>query len=343
MKLHFAIPKKESLREAYEAIYTLLGAEESEHFIFTSSGAEAVNSVVMAAYIDVTRKTGKNHYLSSSMGEAPAIMAQTRLQEMGCSFDMVPVTEEGVMDVKSVTEAITPRTALLSCSYACAMTGVVQPIAEIAQLCKERGILFHVDVTHALGKIEIDCPADFLTFDGEQMGALPGTGGILMRGEVEMSPLILGGILNTSALLELGKAAKTAHENRDHNYMELTGLRLVLEERLRKLIPDSEIVLEKSLRLPHIIAFIIPGVTTDALLYRLQREGIFASGGGNHFQRLAFLLEACKIEGSKRESGISFALTSYFTQDEILREVKMIFEVTCELRRYSEHLFEEVL
>ena len=64
-----------ALKESYTHIYELLGALDEDHFVFTSSGAEAVNHVVMSAYIDVTRKTGKNHFLATALNEAPSILS----------------------------------------------------------------------------------------------------------------------------------------------------------------------------------------------------------------------------------------------------------------------------
>ncbi len=183
MPIHFnyqmGIPstplQQRAIREAYLSLYAFCGASKEDHLIFTSSGAEAVNHVIWATYVDVTRKTGKNQFLCSNLDEAPTIMAMSRLQECGCLFHMVPSTPYGYVTAKEVAEKITPRTALLSLSWANGLTGVIQPVAEIAELCHERGILFHVDATHVLGKGDFtieESGADFLTFNWTDRGSV---------------------------------------------------------------------------------------------------------------------------------------------------------------------------
>lgn len=160
--------KQPDLSEAYAAFYALVEADVEDHYLFTS-GAEAVNQVIMGTYIDVTRKTGRHHFLASTVGEAPSVMAMTRLEEMGCHFQMVPVNSEGIVTPQALAETLTPRTALLSLSWGNGLTGIVQPIEQIAKLCEERGILLHVDATHVLGKgyfLFKESGIHFLTFSG---------------------------------------------------------------------------------------------------------------------------------------------------------------------------------
>ena len=179
--------QERALREAFLMLYAFAGAKKEDHFIFTSSGAEAVNHAVFAAYLDITRKTGKNHFLCSILDEAPTIMSMNRLNELGCVFQMIPSINEGRVTVKDVAEMITPRTALLSISWANGLTGVIQPLTEISALCKDRGILFHVDATHTLGKGDFsfqESGADLLTFNGPSGGM----GGLFIRSGIEISP-----------------------------------------------------------------------------------------------------------------------------------------------------------
>lgn len=334
-----------SIKKAYNYIYRLLGASEEDTFIFTSSGAEAVNHVIFSTYMDVTRKTGKNHYLSTNLNEAPSILAMSRLQEMGCLFDMVAVDEKGQLTLKSLRESLTPRTVLLSLSLACGVMGIIQKTEEIAALCKERGILLHVDVTHMLGKGEFSCHADFITFNGEQIGAPKGTGGLLVKRGIEIAPFILGGneqaqmrggSFNVPLLVGLGEAARLAFEDQDHVAMETARLRSLFEERLLALIPDAEILFTDQMRVPNITTVIFPKVATEALAYTLASHQLFANMGGGNFQQIAHLLKACKI--GQAYSGLSFALSSQMGQEKILKGAKMIFETVAKLKRYSEKI-----
>ncbi|MCH9627526.1 MAG: Cysteine desulfurase IscS [Chlamydiales bacterium] len=317
------------IEEAYEALYQLVEAKHAAHFILTSSGAEGVNHAVFAAYLDQTRKTGKNHFISASTDEAPAIMAMSRLSELGCIHEMAPVNEEGIVTAHAIAETLTPRTAMVSLSWANGLTGVVQPVAEIAQVCRERGVLFHVEATHVIGKgyytLE-SSGADLLTFDG-----LPGTGGLFIREGVEISPLIVGGdeqahmragSLNVPGLLALGQQAKEQLRFRDHLCMEGARLRDRFEEKVGKgFCSDQE-------RVPHISAQIFPGVASDCLLYLLKRRGIRnASFGGGSFQHLKHILEACGLEGVERHCGMSFSFSHETTEEEVNQGAKRVLEI----------------
>lgn len=328
------------IEEAYSALYNLVEAKKEDHFIFTSSGAEGVNHAVFAAYLDITRKTGKNHFVSGSLDEAPSIMAMSRLSEFGCVYEMAPANRQGVVTVQAVAETLTPRTAMVSLSWANGLTGVIQPVAEIAELCRERGILFHVDATHVLGKgyytLE-SSGADLLTFDG-----LPGTGGLFIRDGIEISPFILGGseqahmragTVNLSSLAALAQSAKEMVRFRDHVCMETARLRNRFEEIVgRGLFSEQE-------RLPHISAHIFSGATSDALLYMLNRRGVEnASFGGNRFQHLMHILQACGIEGSDIHCGLSFFFSRETTEEEVEKIAERTLEIVEHLRRLSHEL-----
>ncbi len=317
------------IEEAYEALYQLVEAKHADHFILTSSGAEAVNHAVFAAYLDHTRKTGKNHFISASTDEAPAIMAMGRLSELGCVHELAPVSKEGIVTAQAIAETLTPRTAMVSLSWANGLTGVVQPVAEIAQVCRERGVLFHVEATHVLGKgyytLE-SSGADLLSFDG-----LPGTGGLFIREGVEISPLIVGGdeqahmragSLNIPGLLAFAQQAKERLRFRDHLCMEVARLRNRFEEKVGKgFCSDQE-------RVPHLSAQIFTGAASDTLLYLLKRRGIQnASFGGGCFQLMRHLLEACGIEGVEKHCGMSFSFSHETTEEEIDRGAERTLEV----------------
>lgn len=332
------------IEEAYSALYALVEAKRADHFIFTSSGAEGVNHTVFSAYLDITRKMGKNHFICSVLDEAPAIMAMSRLSEMGCVHEMVPANDKGIITAEAVAEMITPRTALVSISWSTALTGVIQPVAEIAQVCRERGILFHVEATHVLGKgyytLE-SSGADILTFDG-----LPGTGGLFIREGMEMSPLILGGSeqaymragnLYLPALIEAGKWAKECLRFRDHFCIEIARLRNRFEELVGEgLFSDQN-------RLPHISAQLFPGAASDALCYLLQRRGVQnATFGGNRLQHMMHLLQACGMDEKTVHSGLSFSFSHDTTEEEVEKVAERTLEIVEQLRGYSTQLMDVV-
>jgi len=345
----FSPLQHKAIKEAYQIVYAFAGAEKKDHFIFTSSGAEGVNHAVFAAYLDITRKTGKNHFLCSSLDEAPAIMAMSRLQELGCVFQMIPADSKGQVSVKSVAEMITPRTAMLSLSWATALTGVLQPVAEIAEVCRDRGVLFHVEASHVLGKgdfsFEGSC-ADILTFQGKPTG-----GGLFFRENVSMSPFILGGNeqagmrgghLHFSQITELAKWAKEELASKDHYGMEIARLRALFEQQICFKIPSAKPLFQKSQRVPHISCFLFPKAASDALYFLLHHKGVEATFGGGRLQHLSHILKACHFSDYETQCGLSFGFSSDLVEEEIHLAVEHIVETVCKLQKCSGGLCDEL-
>lgn len=339
-----------AIEEALRGIYALLGARESDDFIFTSSGAEGVNQVILSTYFDVTMHTGKNQFVTSTIDEAPAIMAIGRLEQMSCVGKMAPPDKMGSVTAHAISEAINPRTALVSLSWANALTGVINPIEEISRLCHERGIHLHLDATHVLGKIFIDWDkpqAHFITFNGDNLHAPKGTGGLYIRADAKCSPFILGGVeqaghrggsYNVAGLVALGEAAREAIDSRDLVCTEVARLRDKLEKGLLTAIPEAVSFFRQQERLPNCFAMAFPGVVNEALLYALNRKNIYASIGGGSSQQIGLILMASGVAEALANSALSFALSKETTEDEIDRAIDIIADCVKRMRKVSQFI-----
>jgi len=342
-----------ALTQSYKTLYNFLGAKETDQFVFTSGAAEAVNQVISSVYKEVTVQTGKNQYLTSILDEAPAIMAVGRLEQLGCVGKMIPASPLGFVTKDAVAENISPRTALISLSWANGLTGVIQPLNEIAELCKQRGILLHVDATHVLGKLFYELEevgADFISFNGDQLHAVKGTGGLYIKQGVRCQPLIAGGseqgglrgsAVNMPALVSLACAAKEALECRDLLCSEVARLRDKLEQGILKSYPKGIVCFKDQERLPHCTTIIFPGIVNESLLYLLNRKGVYASIGGGSFQQLGLLLQACGVEDKLAHCAIAFSLSRYTTDEEIDKAIEIIYECTQILNKVSQGLDQE--
>ena len=336
--------------KSYQKIYTLFSAPDAATFVFTSSGAEAVSQVIYSAYKDVVRTTGKNQFVTSAIEDAATILAVAKLEDEGCSLKMAKIeAKEGTVTLDTISDVISPRTCLISLSWASALTGVVQPVAEIAKLCKERGILLHLDATQVIGKIFIDLEevgADFITFNGEQMHAPKGTGGLfakgrgiypLISGEEEISRL-RGGPLNVPLLIALGQAAGEAVLDSNLYCTEVARLRDKLEQQIVEAYPEAIVFFSGKERLPHISCIAFPGCRNEALLYTLSRKGVFASMGGGGFQQIELVLKACGVDHITAQCALTFSLSKNTTEEEIDRACPIIVEAAKRLRRLSKVL-----
>lgn len=338
-----------SLKESYHTLYKVLGAAEKDSIVFTSSGAEAINHAILSTYLTATLHTGKNHFLTTNIEEAPLLMSLRRLKDLGCVTTQIPVSPEGVLDVSRLGDVMTPRTVMLSLSWGNPLTGVLHPLEELASLCRERGVLLHLDVTHVLGKIYFeakDLGADFISFNGDHLHAPKGTGALWVRSGVQVAPLIVGGMeqagqragsYDVAGLAALAVAVKEAEEARDFVCMEVARLRDRLEMLILEKLPIAKVFFREQQRLPHCLTIGFPGVSNEALLYLLHRKGVCASMGGGSFQQIGLVLKACGIEDTLAHSAIHLALSRETTEDDIEYAAALIVECAKRLMRTSEY------
>lgn len=341
------------LTEFYKNIYSFIGAKENDQIILTSSGAEAVNHVIFSTYREITLPTGKNQFLTSKVDEAAAIMAIAHLEPLGCIGKMIDANSKGLITSQSLADCLSPRTALVSLSWANGLTGVVQPVAEIADLCRQRNILLHLDATHMMGKFFYELEEinpDYLTINGDQLHGPKGTGILYIRQGVPCSPFIFGsadqagmraGNLNMPGLAGLAMATREALDSRDLLCTETARLRNQLERGISKGFPKAKICFQEQERLPHCTTLLFPGIANEALLFILNRRGICASIGGGNFQQLSLMLASSGIEANLAQTAISFSLSRYTTEDEIDRAISIIVESAQCLSRLSEDIFQK--
>lgn len=340
-----------AIEESLKTIYALLGAKESDDFVFTSSGAEAINHVIMSAYEDITIPTGKNQFITSNIDEAPTIMSIERLEKYSCVGKMAKANPLGQITYQAIADTINPRTAMVSLSWANGLTGIINPVAEIGALCKERGIKYHLDATHVLGKLFFELQeigADFITFNGDNLHAPKGTGGLFIKEGTKCSPFIVGGVeqagrragsLNVPFLAALGQAAKETSETRDLLCTEVARLRNKLEAEVKRGFPEAVIFFQDRDRLPHCTVIGFPGAVNEAMLYALNRKNVFASIGGGRYQQIGLLLMAEGIEETLAHSSVCFSLSRETTEDEIDRAAEIICETAHRLRKGSSKFF----
>ncbi|MBA3602897.1 MAG: aminotransferase class V-fold PLP-dependent enzyme [Parachlamydiaceae bacterium] len=334
-----------SMTESYMAIYKLFGAREIDEFVFTSSGAEAVNQAILSAYFDVTLTSGKNHFLTSLIDEAPSITSLDRLEKFDCVCQQVQPTKNGKVTAESISKMITPRTALISLSYGNGLTGTINQIAEIATLCRERGILLHLDLSHAVGKLYFEIAnidAHFFSFNGDHFHTPKGTGGLFTKAGTRCRPFILGGneqgglragSFNVANLVALGQAAKEADESRDLLCTEVARLRDKLELGIVAHYPEAIPFYCDQERLPHCTSIAFPGIANEAMLYSLNRKDLFACIGGGSFQQLSQILTFCQVPEAIAQTAVSFSLSRETHEDEIDRAITLIAESANQLRK----------
>ena len=325
-----------TINQKIETMYRVLGARKTDRFVFTSCGAEAIAHVFYGLYLDAMQDSGKTHIITTPVEDASILVGIERLKKLGVRGREIPLNQEGVLTKEALEASLSPRTALLSLSWAHPLTGVIQPIEELGKVCREKGILFHVDVSDVLGKLYFrfeDLPVDFLTFDGDRFHAPKGSGGLLIRAPHDLGPLIpdgmqqqgkRGGTLNLPALIGLGIAFEELNEHFDYMTMEVARLRSQLEQGILSGVPGSKALFHQAPRLPHVTTIIFPGIFHELLAFHLAQQGVFVSFGGGRNQKLEHLLIKVGITQLEAQCALSFSLSRDTTEEEIIRAIGMI-------------------
>jgi len=308
-----------------------LGASQSHYFVPASSAQDAAMQVFLAHFLDHISETGRNHFLTTEIEEAAIQLSLNKLEKAGCAVKTVPLDACGRIDPAGLKEAIRPRDSLLSFSWANSLTGVIQPIAEISQICREKEISLHVDLSHVVGKLYFhleDLYCDYASLDGSKFHAPQGSAGYFTRKKQQLQAA------NVPALAALCAALKHADDQFDRMATEVARLKAKLE----KGVAGSVVLFQEADRLPNVAAIAFPGAHSEALAYLLARKGVFASFGGGQSQRLSHMLKCCKVPGELADSALSFSLSLETTEDEIDTALEVIDAAVKQLRRIGASL-----
>lgn len=333
------------VEDARFRVAQLIGAEPEE-IIFTSCGTESDNTAIMSA---VESLPSKRHIITTRV-EHPAVLNFCKhLARKGFRVTFLPVNNYGQLNIDELLKVI-DDTALVSIMYANNETGVIFPITEIAEILKERRILFHTDAVQAVGKIPIDVkklPVDMLSLSGHKLHAPKGVGALYVRKGTRFYPYIIGGhqergrragTENVASIIGLGKACELAMKNLNDEVAYLKGLRDKLETALLKSCPDVIINGDINNRLPNTTNLSFEFVEGEAILLRLNEYGICASSGSactSGSLEPSHVLRAMGIPFTAIHGSIRFSLSRYNTGEEIDRVIKIMPGIIKELRQLS--------
>ncbi|WP_024275539.1 aminotransferase class V-fold PLP-dependent enzyme [Hyphomicrobium sp. 802] len=269
------------IEAARESVARLVGAKSSE-IVFTSGASEANTWALSQPWATI---------LTSGI-EHDSVLAPARA--LNAELVMLPIGTDGRLKVEDIAALLASRSftgpAVIAVQMANNETGVVQPVAEIAELARAHGIKMHVDAVQAAGRMPIDFAAldvDTLAISAHKFGGPKGVGALVNRDHVDLVPLIRGGgqerrrragTENVAAIAGFGAAAEVAL--RSLASIDAVGaLRDKLEAELKRVSPKAVIVGEGALRLANTTAVALPGKLAETLVIRLDLAGIAVSAG----------------------------------------------------------------
>ncbi|AJD06971.1 NifS family cysteine desulfurase [Campylobacter lari] len=338
-----------ALKEAMDKLYTGLGASDLDDIIITSCATESINWVLKGVYFDKILNSDRNEVIISSV-EHPAVAASAMfLKSLGVKVIELSVDHEGVSSVKDLKEAISDKTALVSIMWANNETGMIFPIEEMAQIAHEYGALFHTDATQAVGKIKVNfakAGVDFASFSAHKFHGPKGVGGLYIKKDIELTPLLHGGehmggrrsgTLNVPYIIAMAEALRIANTMLDFENSHIRRLRDKLED-LILAMPDTSVVGDRSRRVPNTILASIKGVEGEAMLWDLNKNGIAASTGSacaSEALESNPIMEAIGAENDLAHTALRLSLSRFNTEDEIDYAAEQIKKATQRLRAIS--------
>ena len=279
---------QEALTEARARIAARLGCQPTE-VIFTSGGSEADNQAIrsVAAF---GKMKGKTHIISTAFEHHAVLHTLEALEKEGFTVTLLDVHEDGMVSAQQVEEAITDETCLVTIMYANNEIGTVQPIAEIGEVCRRHGVLFHTDAVQAVGHLPVNVAEqniDMLSLSAHKFHGPKGIGVLYARKGVPIFPLIHGGAQernrrggteNIPAIVGMAAALDEACDHLEEDTRKLTALRERLIAGLSK-IPHSVLNGHREHRLPGTVNFCFEGIEGESLLLLLDDKGVYASSG----------------------------------------------------------------
>ncbi|WP_149263316.1 cysteine desulfurase family protein [Actinomadura sp. K4S16] len=326
----FGAGPRRALAEARADVASLIGAEPHE-IVFTGSGSEADQLAVRGAVL----ASGASHpHVITQATEHPVVLETCRaLQRLhGTRVTVLPVDGDGLVQPSALAAALTPDTVLVSIMAANNETGALQPVAELAALAHDRGVLVHTDAAQAAGKLDIDVRAlgvDLLTVVGHKMYAPKGAAALYVREGVELEPVVYGGgqerglrsgTENVALAAALGRAARlAADELADGAPVRTAALRDELHRRLANGLPGRVHLNGPELRrLPNTLNISIDGVPGHELLARTAQ--VAASTGsachsGAHTP--SPVLSAMGMDADRALGAVRLSLGRWSTQADI--------------------------
>ena len=284
----FATPSKKAIAEARETIAKSLGAKTNEIY-FTAGGSESDN-MALRGVVNASKKE-KKHIITTKIEHHAILHTAEFLETKGVDVTYLNVDEFGKISLEELENVIRPETVLISVMFANNEIGTIQPIAEIGEIAKKHGVLFHTDAVQAVGHVPIDVEklqVDLLSMSGHKLGAPKGIGAIYIRKGTRISPLIFGGAQekklragteNIAGIVGLGKAAELAVAEMEETTKKLTALRDKLIHGILESIPDSRLNGHPTDRLPGNCNISFSYIEGESLLLLLDALGIAASSG----------------------------------------------------------------
>jgi len=339
---------EEGVETARERIAKLIGATTKE-IIFTSGATESDNLAIKGV-AEMYKEKG-NHIITAVTEHKAVLDTCKRLEKYGYRVTYMPVQKDGLVDLDELKRTLNDKTILVTIMAANNEIGVLQPIAEIGKLCRERGVIFHSDATQAVGKIPIDVTKqniDVMSISAHKMYGPKGVGALYVRRKnprVQISAIIDGGghergmrsgTLNVPGIVGLGKACAICMEEMPKESCHLAGMRNRLRDKIMGGLDEVYINGSWEHRLPGNLNISFAYVEGESLLMGINDIAV-SSGSACTSATLepSYVLKALGTGDDLAHSSIRFGIGRFNTEGEVDYVAERVVETVSRLRELS--------
>lgn len=338
---------EEAVEQARVQVANLINADPRE-VIFTSGATESNNLAIKGvAYF---YKDQKNHIVTCQTEHKCVLDSCRHLEQEGFEVTYLPVKENGIIDLDQLRDAITEKTSLVSLMAVNNEIGVIQPLAEIGKICREKGVFFHTDAAQAIGKIPVDVEAmniDLLSLSSHKLYGPKGIGALYVRRKprVRLTSLINGGgqergmrsgTLSPPLCVGLGKACVIAKDEMASEHVRLTALRdqfyHLIQAELEEVYLNGD--LEK--RIPGNLNLSFAYVEGEGLMMGIKDVAV-SSGSACTSASLepSYVLRALGVDVDMAHTSLRIGFGRFTTEEEVKRAAKKIIDEVKRLREMS--------
>ncbi len=344
----FGWEAEEAVEKARKQIADLIGAQPKE-IVFTSGATES-NNLAIKGVAEMYAERG-NHIITVATEHKAVLDTCKKLEKRGCRVTYLPVGQDGLIDLDMLREAITDKTILISVMYANNEIGVIQPIAEIGKIAKERGVLFHTDAVQAVGKIPVNVirdNIDLMSLSGHKIYGPKGVGALYVRRKnprVQLTAQMDGGghergmrsgTLNVPGIVGLGAACEICQREMPEEMARIQRLRDRLKDKLLNELPEVYVNGSMEHRLPNNLNVSFAYVEGESLLMGINDVAV-SSGSACTSATLepSYVLKALGAGDDLAHSSIRFGIGRFNTEEEIDYVGEKVVSVVNKLRELS--------
>jgi len=337
---------RRSMAEMLGANYTGMATDQ---LILTSGGTESNNLAILGLVSrgETVNDDASKRVLISSIEHPSVFGAAEQLVRLGFEVEKIPVDQNGVCDLVALEKLLEKPADLISLMLANNETGVIQPVKQVAEICRQRNVLIHTDAVQAIAKMPVnfhDLGVDALSFTAHKFGGPRGIGGLLVRHGVSPQPILFGGFQQAAirpgtedVALAAGmhRAMELYFENPKQRFDHLSSLRDELQSKLQTDFSDMVVNGGQGDRVPHTLNISFPGVDRQSFLLAADMAGLAISTGSacaSGSSELSPVLLAMGLEREVIEGSIRISLGVSTTTDEVAQSATRIAEIVSRFR-----------